>query len=38
MYVDGSKFKSLRELGNVLKEMANELESWQLLKSNKNIK
>ena len=31
MYVDGSKFKSLREL-------ANELERCQLLNSKKNIK
>ena len=38
MYVDGSKFKLLRELANVLKEMSNELEKWQLLNSKKNIK
>ncbi len=38
MYVDGRKFKSWRELANVLKEMVNELERWQLLNSKKNIK
>lgn len=38
MYVDGSKFKSLSELANVIKEQANEIEKWRLLNSKKNIK
>jgi hypothetical protein len=38
MYIDGSKFKTLRELANVIKEQANEIEKWRLLNSKKNIK
>ena len=38
MYLDGRKFKSWRELANVIKEQANEIEKWRLLNSKKNIK